>query len=165
MADDRLEPREATWRGLLPWTELFRGFQVALDFNKLILAAAGILVMALGWWLLAVLFAAPFKGTPPDWKAADYNNKFKDVQNEDQRKASAWRLFREERAEWNLMYESAGIGGGDQRGHVEDLSNNFKQFEDLRAVFRERALQANKPYQEQIDKAATPEDRKKLEAQ
>ena len=33
MAEGKLEGREATWRQLLPWTELFRGFQVALDLN------------------------------------------------------------------------------------------------------------------------------------
>ena len=58
MAEEKVEPRETSWRQLLPWTELFRGFQVALDLNKLALAAAGILVMAFGWWLLAVLFTA-----------------------------------------------------------------------------------------------------------
>ena len=58
MAEEKVEPRETSWRQLLPWTELFRGFQVALDVNKLALAAAGILVMAFGWWLLAVLFTA-----------------------------------------------------------------------------------------------------------
>ena len=58
MVEEKVEPRETSWRQLLPWTELFRGFQVALDLNKLALAAAGILVTEFGWWLLAVLFTA-----------------------------------------------------------------------------------------------------------
>src|SRR5438046_2681359 len=34
MAEERSESREVTWRQLLPWTELFRAFQVSLDLNK-----------------------------------------------------------------------------------------------------------------------------------
>ena len=57
MAEDKYEARETNWRQLLPWTALFQGFRVALDVNKLLLAAAGILVMAFGWWLLGVIFS------------------------------------------------------------------------------------------------------------
>ena len=39
----------------------------SVDLNKLLLAAAGILVMAIGWWLLAVIFAAKFDAVPPGW--------------------------------------------------------------------------------------------------
>src|SRR4051812_4096396 len=38
------------------WTEIFRCFQVALDPRKLAVAAAGILAMSLGWYLLSVVF-------------------------------------------------------------------------------------------------------------
>ena len=55
MAEDKVEPREINWRQLMPWTVLFQGFRVALDPNKLVLAAAGILLMAFGWWLLAIM--------------------------------------------------------------------------------------------------------------
>ena len=33
MAVENVETRETSWRRLLPWTELFRGFQVALDLS------------------------------------------------------------------------------------------------------------------------------------
>jgi hypothetical protein len=56
MAADKVELRDVNFRQWFPWTELFRGFQVALDPKKLLLAAAGLVVMALGWWLLAVIF-------------------------------------------------------------------------------------------------------------
>jgi len=72
MAEDKIDGREVTWRQLLPWTELFRGFQVAFDLNKMLLAAAGILVMAFGWWLLAVCFRnmpRDLTDVPPDWPA------------------------------------------------------------------------------------------------
>src|SRR5205814_6134491 len=55
MANEKVDGRELSWRGLFPWTELFRGFQLALDLNKLLLAAAGIPVMAFGWCLLPLL--------------------------------------------------------------------------------------------------------------
>jgi hypothetical protein len=56
MADERLEGREFNWRRALPFTELFRAFPVALDPKKLLVAAAGVLVMSLGWWLLSAIF-------------------------------------------------------------------------------------------------------------
>src|SRR5947207_13129915 len=65
MAEDKFEPRETNWRQLLPWIELFQGFRVALDLNKLLLAAAGILTMAFGWWLLAGIFDKPVQPDCP----------------------------------------------------------------------------------------------------
>ena len=53
MADDRAETHEINFRQWLPWTQIFRGFWIALDHKKLLLAAAGILVMAIGWYFLA----------------------------------------------------------------------------------------------------------------
>ena len=103
MAEERVEPRETNWRHLLPWTELFRGFQVALDLNKLVLAAAGIVVMAVGWWLLALLFRAGEPAEAPLWPgayAAHYNG--------DERKG--WEQFKHDRDRWNLMHETAGLG-------------------------------------------------------
>src|SRR5215208_1520262 len=38
------------------WTKLFGTFLVALDPFKLLVAAAGILATALGWWLISVIF-------------------------------------------------------------------------------------------------------------
>ena len=43
MVEDKFEPREINLRQWLPWTQLFRGFWIALDHKKLLLAAAGIL--------------------------------------------------------------------------------------------------------------------------
>src|SRR6266550_4754517 len=56
MAEDKVAPRESSMNQRLPWLAIFQGFRIALDFNKLVLAAAGIIVMAFGWWLLAILF-------------------------------------------------------------------------------------------------------------
>jgi len=60
----------ATASSKLPWLELFRCFQVALDLRKLLAAAAGILTMSVGWYLLSTVFyyKAPERSDP------DYSN-------------------------------------------------------------------------------------------
>ena len=56
MADERGGSRDFDTRKTLRWTELLRTFLIALDPFKLLVAAAGILATALGWWLLSVIF-------------------------------------------------------------------------------------------------------------
>lgn len=122
MAEERSESREVTWRQLLPWTELFRTFQVALDLNKLLLAAAGIFVTWFLWWLLALIFAAPQDKTAPDWlaNAAKYDNN--------------WATYRKERQRWNLMNEAVGLDANvanpDKRARykVEDFAETKAEF-------------------------------------
>jgi hypothetical protein len=105
MAEDKIEGRERTWQSLLPWTVLFRGFQLALDLNKLLLAAAGILVMAFGWWLLATIFGWGYDLQP---KPEDYTGK---VEASDTAAVNrAWDKFKHDRGEWNLMHEAADAG-------------------------------------------------------
>jgi hypothetical protein len=118
MADDRTEPREVSWRQLLPWTELFRGFQVALDLNKLLLAAAGILVMACGWWLLSVIFTANDPKVPPGWKGS----------------FTSWSEFKQARDHWNLMHEAAGVGDGPQYYAVEDVASTEAEYDLFKNV-------------------------------
>ncbi len=127
MAEDKIDGREATWRQLLPWTELFRGFQIALDLNKLLLAAGGILTMAFGWWLLAWFFVVVrFNTAPPTWESGGDRS----IKSPDKQKA--WADFRRERDEWNLMYESAGIGSAGQRFTVDDLANGPEEYESFK---------------------------------
>jgi hypothetical protein len=122
MAEDKIEGREVSWRQLLPWTELFRGFQVAFDPNKLLLAAAGILVMAFGWWLLAVIFRnmAGLTEVPPDWPA-------KYGVQEDRLKA--WEQFKNDRDKWNLLHETAGLGKAEETIKVLDLTNSPEEYD------------------------------------
>jgi hypothetical protein len=128
MAEDKIDGREVTWRQLLPWTELFRGFQVALDLNKLLLAAAGILTMAFGWWFLAWFFVVVrFNATPPGWPEARLNVYAGDKQK-------AWAEFRRERDEWNLMYESAGIGTSPQTYDVLDLASSPEEYDAAKGL-------------------------------
>src|SRR5262249_32972280 len=84
-----------------PWLKLFGAFKIALDPKKLLLAGAGILSMALGWWVLAVFFGL-FRANPPQWKdydAADLNA--------DQRK-EAWRTFKNAPQTSNLFHQFTG---------------------------------------------------------
>ena len=112
MAEEKVETRETSWRQLLPWTELFRGFQVALDLNKLALAAAGILVMAFGWWLLARLFTAGESKAPPQWPGAYLDRKeFADAAKTPGSSSARTATT------GTCMHEAAGIG--DPRDRVE----------------------------------------------
>ena len=56
MAEGRVEPSALPVRKDYQWTEIFKSFQVALDPRKLLVAAAGILVMSFGWYLLSTVF-------------------------------------------------------------------------------------------------------------
>ncbi|HEX4610563.1 MAG TPA: hypothetical protein VH092_20405 [Urbifossiella sp.] len=56
MADGRDPAPGFSFRATFPWMEIFRCFQVALDPRKLLVAAAGILAMSFGWYILSVSF-------------------------------------------------------------------------------------------------------------
>ena len=44
--------------GKASWLKIFTGFRLALDPKKLLLAAAGIFVVYLGWWAISVVFCS-----------------------------------------------------------------------------------------------------------
>jgi hypothetical protein len=56
MPDGRDQSHGFSYRTALPWTHIFRCFQVALDPRKLFVAAVGILVMSFCWWVLSHMF-------------------------------------------------------------------------------------------------------------
>ncbi len=56
MADGRDQSGGFSYRTALPWTNIFRSFQIALDPRKLFVAALGILAMSFSWWLLSNVF-------------------------------------------------------------------------------------------------------------
>src|SRR5262249_19300165 len=125
MAEDKIEPRDINFRQWLPWTLLFRGFWLALDHKKLLLAASGILTMAFGWWFLAVGFS--HVGSKPVWPypSSDYQGD----------ELAAWKAFKTHRNSWNLRYEASGSGpgGGDVGGDngypdAGDLANSPEEF-------------------------------------
>lgn len=61
MTDERIDLRNLELREVFAWTHLFRGFQIALDWKKVVLGAAGAISMAAGWWVITMLLV-----TAPD---------------------------------------------------------------------------------------------------
>ncbi|MBM3997491.1 MAG: hypothetical protein FJ303_25595, partial [Planctomycetes bacterium] len=51
------------------WTKVFGAFKIALDLKKLTLAAMGIFLVAVGWWVFSWTFYTirNERGTP-EWK-------------------------------------------------------------------------------------------------
>lgn len=105
----------------MPWTAIFQGFRVALDLNKLLLAALGILAMAAAWWLLAVIF---YPSTKPEWP--------KDYRSSSTKQG--WANFKSDRQSWNLMYEAAGPGNGTESLDAGDLAESETEFDLLTAT-------------------------------
>jgi hypothetical protein len=133
MAEDKVEPREVNWRQLMPWTVLFQGFRVALDPNKLVLAAIGIFLMACGWWLLGIIFnydktpVGKYLGNPADFPG----------ENDAQRKENAWKEFSEERQKWAVMYKAAGNPDPNDKDALYDagdLANSAKEYDEITAA-------------------------------
>jgi hypothetical protein len=134
MAEEKMNGRE-TWRQALPWTMLFRGFQVALDLNKLVLAAAGILVMAFGWWLLSVIFGAGFSRQAPEWPST-YKQQYGD---------QAWVHFKQDRENWNLMNEAANLAGAGQTVQPIDIAVTRDLSEEQYLVIQKAYDEAGSP--------------------
>ena len=107
MAEERTESREMNFRQFMPWTHIFRGFRIALNPKSLLLAAAGILLMALGWWLLAVIFSGIRK--EPVWKQDYQTIDYQPAAGENiSAEEKAWEAFKVDRSRWSLLYEAAG---------------------------------------------------------
>jgi hypothetical protein len=139
MAEDKFEPREINYRQWLPWTHVFRGFSVARDPKKLLLAAAGIIVMAFGWWLLALIFYTKPRDWPADYPTANYQKEITEQQTPEQR---AFAAFRKDRDQWNVLHAAAG----NERRKIDagDLADSPEEFEILqKAENNETAARAN----------------------
>jgi hypothetical protein len=147
MAEDKFEQREVNYRQWLPWTHIFRGFSVARDPKKLLLAAAGILVMAFGWWLLATIFYTQQPPVPDDYPTANYQ---KDGADQHEAERLAFAAFRRDRDQWNVRYVAAG--NDERRLDAGDLADTQEEYDlllkaDSNAAARERA-QSVKPVSE-----------------
>src|SRR5437764_1095180 len=111
MAEDKVELREINYRQVLPWTELFKGFQLALDPKKLLLAAAGIVVMYLGWVFLSWIFFSSRK-EPLESDIGLYAQSYlKSGVSEPDATRLAKQEYERERYKWELLYQTAGPGG------------------------------------------------------
>lgn len=108
------------------WTGLFQGFQVALDPRKLMLAAAGIVVMAAGWWMLAEIFYG--SRTKPEW----YPPQAAEGEQVDQATVDqAWHTFKNDRHQWNVL--NAAAGPQPVRADAGDLADKPDQYDALKA--------------------------------
>lgn len=56
MPDERTDGRDVSIRQWLPWTDIFRAFQIALDPAKMLLATAAVFLLWLGWAVLGAIF-------------------------------------------------------------------------------------------------------------
>jgi hypothetical protein len=122
MVEEKNEPREMTLHRSLPWLELFRGFQVAFDFRKLLLAAGGILCMAFGWWLLAVIF---YSSAKPEWPG---NYRAQNGDDDDK----AWAEFKTDRGRWNLMHRVAGPADAEEYIDASDKADDRTEYEAIK---------------------------------
>ena len=101
-----------SFRTAFPWTEIFRCFQVALDPRKLLVAAAGILTMSVGWFILSAVFysKAPERSLPEYSNtviAKDYEGKKKPGTEESYKEADFTEIgnqkFAADYAEWTVL--------------------------------------------------------------
>lgn len=143
MAEDRFEPREVNFRQLLPWTVLFRGFQVALDLKKLLLAAAGILVMAVGWQVLATVFYTSDKPDWTGWNGGYFEQRISALEakglSKEDAVARAWKEFKDSRQRWNLLHEAAGPTQPPLLQDAGDLAESPQGYETMRERLPEHA--------------------------
>lgn len=109
MAEDQTGLRKDVLKELAPWSKLFSAFKIALDPKKLLLAAGGIVVTAVGWNVLATVFFAFAGSNPPKWPADYADSKAEGTDAEKvAKKLAAWQDYKRDLRRWNLMYEMAG---------------------------------------------------------
>jgi len=121
MAEEHAGQRQG---GILtaPWMRLFTAFRVAIDPQKLFLAAAGLLAMSLGWWLLAVIFYSP---VVPQW------SEFAAEKDQEQ----AFKNFTTTRRQWNLRHEMAGyLTEPPTTVDAGDVAGTLREFQLLSAI-------------------------------
>lgn len=107
MAEERSESQEFSFRQAWPWTNIFRSFRIALNPKNLLLAAGGIVVMSLGWWILSMVFAGIRAKPvwPTDYPTAEYQAGSSETISPEMK---AWEAFKRDRSSWSLLYEAAG---------------------------------------------------------
>lgn len=122
MAEDQDGLRKDQVRELAPWTKLFGAFKVAIDPKKLLLAAAGIFLMSLGWWVLSAFFFM-FRSTPPTL-GGNYSSD-----------ESGFKALKEDRRAWNLFHELAG----EDHSKIDavDLADDYAEYLEIEKA-RER---------------------------
>lgn len=117
MTDGRDQPPGyVSFRATFPWMNIFRCFQVALDPRKLLVAAAGILVMSFGWYVLSAMFY--YKA--PDQSDQRYSNstlarEYED-KSEQERTEIGNQQYAADFAQWAQLSDLAGPYGQTRPG-------------------------------------------------
>jgi hypothetical protein len=138
MAEDQTGMRKDYVKELAPWTSIFSAFKIALDPKKLVLAGAGILILAVGWYVLSVIFFS-LNSKPAEWTP----NNYPDLKSSEPAKVkAAWDDFKRDRQRWNLLYEMAGAPNVIETGtrtetkyatyDIGDLADSPTEFEEIR---------------------------------
>ena len=105
-----------------PWTKIFTAFKVALDLKKIVLAAAGIFLVFLGWWLLSVTFYSVRSSAP-------YVIELKDKDKKDPEELKAdWNRFKADRASFDLIHELAGPPSERRKIDAGDVASNRDEY-------------------------------------
>jgi hypothetical protein len=112
MAEERGVVREyPAWKPKpASWTKLFRTFLVALDPFKLLVAAAGILATAVGWWIISAIFYSA-------WTVPSMPQALPDNASVEEKKASIEK--RKAFEAWALMHELAGPSNPDNKAYAD----------------------------------------------
>jgi hypothetical protein len=153
MAEEHVDSRPINFRQWFPWLEIFRGFQVALDPKKMVVAAAGILAMACWWWFWSVVFYhSQSKPDVSNYAAAGYQPKSdKDLPPgktiEQVGKEAAWAAFRQDRLKWDLLHETAGDAPVSQ--DASDIANDYDDFQRITGseAYNKASTRANEAIQ------------------
>jgi hypothetical protein len=133
MAEDQGGQRKDLFQSA-PWLKLFGAFKIALDPKKLLLAGAGIVSMAAGWWVLAIVFGF-FRANPPQWSDFERSDQSAEAKKE------AWKAFKNARQNWNLFHEMAGPAPESldkaRRQDAADLAGSLEEYEKIKQYEQE----------------------------
>jgi hypothetical protein len=119
MADGR-DLSTSSARNRYQWTEIFRCFYVAFDHKKLLTAAAGILAVSLGWYVLSLLFNRdmPQSSDQAFTNMTELQREFGGMKTPqgkeygpDEFKLAGQKLYQQELAQWKALSSLAGPSG------------------------------------------------------
>src|SRR5262249_42925019 len=127
-SEPSMAPEQSPAPSKTPWTKIFSAFKIALDLKKLALAAMGIFIVWLGWWVLGFMFFG--MRTFPVFVVE--NQELKDKKGPEVVKAE-WDYFKAKRASWNLMYEMAASPRPEDRKKIDagDIADSPEDYKDL----------------------------------
>src|SRR5206468_1611546 len=102
-----------------------QGFRVALDPNKLLLAAAGLLTMSFLWWLTSVIFDYD-RPRFSDYQAAeDKSLPEADAKND------AWKKYKFDLDKWKVLHKAAGSTSAEDVYGVDDFADSYDEHETI----------------------------------